>query len=61
VIAAQQHSASSSHDPSKSDPGPKNVALDTQNPDSNDSPSTDAGGLPPFKYPFSFGHKRLHE
>jgi len=60
TVATQAQSAKPGYDRSKSDPGPKNAPLDAQNPDSNDSPSTDAGGLPPFKYPFSFGHKRLH-
>lgn len=41
--------------------GSTNPLLTAQNPDSSYPPSTDAGGLPPFKYPFSFGHKRLHE
>ena len=44
----------------KSDPGPTNPELDTQNQSSFDPPPTDAGGVPPFKYPFSFSHKRLH-
>jgi oxalate decarboxylase len=44
----------------KSDPGPTNTQLDAQNPSSFNPPETDAGGLPPFKYPFSFSHKRLH-
>jgi oxalate decarboxylase len=35
--------------------------LEAQNPDSNHPPSTDAGGVPAFKYPFSLSHKRLHE
>ncbi|RXH54164.1 cupin domain-containing protein [Granulicella sibirica] len=41
------------------EPQPKNAALDAQNPSSNFSPVTDAGGQPPFKYPFSFSHKRI--
>ena len=45
--------------PDESEPGPKNGILDDQNPSSNWSPPTDAGGQPPFKYPFSFGHKRI--
>ena len=45
--------------PNESEPGPKNTMLDDQNPSSNWSPPTDAGGQPPFKYPFSFGHKRI--
>jgi oxalate decarboxylase len=46
---------------SNSDPGPGNAPLDTQNPSSGNPPPTDAGGVPTFKYPFAFGHKRLHE
>jgi oxalate decarboxylase len=46
---------------SLSDPGPHNVGLDAANPDSVFSPPTDAGGVQAFKYPFSFGHKRLQE
>ena len=45
--------------PDESEPGPKNSLLDGQNPNSNWSPATDAGGQPPFKYPFSFSHKRM--
>jgi oxalate decarboxylase len=41
------------------EPQPKNAALDAQNPSSNFPPATDAGGQPPFKYPFSFSHKRI--
>lgn len=40
-------------------PGPKNAALDQSEPDSVFPPETDAGGQPPFKYPFSFSHKRI--
>ena len=41
------------------EPQPKNMALDAENPSSNFSPETDSGGQPPFKYPFSFAHKRI--
>ena len=41
------------------EPQPKNTVLDAQNPSSNFSPETDSGGQPPFKYPFSFAHKRI--
>jgi oxalate decarboxylase len=44
----------------KSDPGPTNPEIDAQNQSSFDPPETDAGGVPSFKYPFSFSHKRLH-
>jgi len=40
-------------------PGTRNSALDQAEPDSVYSPSTDAGGQPPFKYPFSFARKRI--
>jgi oxalate decarboxylase len=40
-------------------PGPKNPTLDQAEPDSVFPPTTDAGGQPPFKYPFSFAHKRI--
>ena len=41
------------------EPQPKNTPLDAENPSSNFPPETDAGGQPPFKYPFSFSHKRV--
>jgi oxalate decarboxylase len=47
------------HLPNEEEPAPKNTMLDDQNPSSNWSPETDAGGQPPFKYPFSFAHKRI--
>jgi oxalate decarboxylase len=40
-------------------PGPKNTTLEQAEPDSVYPPTTDAGGQPPFKYPFSFAHKRI--
>ena len=39
--------------------GPKNPALEAQEPDSVYPPETDAGGQPPFKYPFAMAHKRI--
>jgi oxalate decarboxylase len=48
-------------DRSRSQPGPQNPKLDEQNVDSITPPPTDAGAVPPFKYPFSLAHKRLHE
>jgi oxalate decarboxylase len=56
-LAGQQ----ASDDRSQSDPGPTNAPLDAANPDSVVPPATDAGAVQTFKYPFSFGHKRLHE
>jgi oxalate decarboxylase len=46
---------------SRSDPGPTNKEIDAQNPDSFTPPSTDAGAVQTFKYPFSIAHKRLHD
>jgi len=59
-MAAQEQGAQQGYDRSKSDPGPTNQLLDGQNPSGFNPPSTDAGGVQTFKYPFSFGHKRLH-
>lgn len=56
-----ESAAQSSSDRSASDPGPTNVALDAANPSSNHPVPTDAGGVPTFKYPFSFAHKRFQE
>jgi oxalate decarboxylase len=47
------------HLPNELEPQPKDAMLDAQNPNSNFPPETDAGGQPPFKYPFSFAHKRI--
>src|SRR5579863_8626284 len=56
----EQRGPQSAGDRKTSDPGPTNQALDAQNPDSNRPPSTDAGGVQTFKYPFSLAHKRVH-
>ena len=40
-------------------PGPRNQPLEEAEPDSVWPPATDAGGQPPFKYPFAFAHKRV--
>src|SRR6202167_4013225 len=58
--AQGQPGAQSTADRRNSDPGPANPALDVQNPDSIAPPSTDAGSVQAFKYPFSLAHKRLH-
>src|SRR5216683_6400114 len=41
------------------DPGPRNIALDQQNPDILTPPSTDAGTLPNMKFSFGLAHNRL--
>lgn len=43
------------------DPGPRNISLDQQNPDILTPPSTDAGTIPNLKFPFSLAHNRLQE
>ncbi len=49
-------------DRSRSDPGPANAVLDSQNPDSIWPPGTDSKSLVQnFKYPFSFANKRTYE
>ena len=58
---AGQNAEDDKNDRSRSDPGPTNTALDNTNPDSVTPPSTDAGAVQTFKYPFSISHKRLHE
>ena len=39
--------------------GPQNPSLEAQEPDSVYPPDTDAGGQPPFKYPFALAHRRI--
>lgn len=47
--------------PDSGDPLQVNRALDAQNLDSLVPPSTDAGAVPTFKYPFSLAHKRMYD
>jgi oxalate decarboxylase len=61
IAGQEQSDYKPKSDRATSAPGPTNAALDAANPDSNNPPPTDAGGVQTFKYPFSFGHKRLHE
>lgn len=57
----QDSAQKTKNDRSRSEPVPKNSTLDAENPDSVNPPSSDAGGVQTFKYPFSIAHKRLHE
>ncbi len=41
------------------DPGPRNIALDRQNPDILTPPSTDSGTIPNLKFSFGLAHNRL--
>jgi oxalate decarboxylase len=63
VVAAAQQTMDKSKDThtgvNEQQPGPKNSVLDSAEPDSVWPPTTDAGGQPPFKYPFSYAHKRV--
>jgi oxalate decarboxylase len=43
------------------DPGPRNILLDLQNPDLLTPPSTDRGTIPNLKFSFSNAHNRLSE
>ena len=45
--------------PNEEQPGPKNAALDAENPSSVWPPETDNGTVPPFKYSFSLARKRI--
>jgi oxalate decarboxylase len=49
------------HLPNETEPGPNNTMLEKENPDSVWAPETDAGSVPPFKYPFALSHKRQEQ
>ena len=50
------------HDSSGTNPiGPDNPALHEESPDSVTPPPTDHGNVKPFKYPFTYSHKRTQE
>jgi oxalate decarboxylase len=63
ILAAAQQTVDKSGDHhtgvNEQQPGPRNPTLDQAEPDSVYPPTSDAGGQPPFKYPFSFAHKRI--
>jgi oxalate decarboxylase len=63
IVAAAQQTPDKSGDNhagvNERQPGPKSPVLDQAEPDSVYPPETDAGGQPPFKYPFSYAHKRI--
>jgi oxalate decarboxylase len=44
-----------------SDPGPRNIELDSQNPDILNPPETDNGSLPNLKFSFAMAHNRLED
>jgi oxalate decarboxylase len=47
------------HFPNEVNPGPKNSALEAENPSSVWGVATDHGTVPPFKYPFALARKRI--
>jgi len=63
ILASAQQTRDLSGDTHKghneTQPGPDNRTLDQSEPDSAWPPTTDAGGEPPFKYPFAYAHKRV--
>ena len=63
ILAAAQQTKDMSGDShtgiNEQELGPKNPGLEAQEPDSVYPPMTDAGGQPPFKYPFAMSHRRI--
>jgi oxalate decarboxylase len=45
--------------PNETDPGPRNLPLAKENPDSVWPPESDHGSVKPFKYSFALSHKRI--
>jgi oxalate decarboxylase len=58
---AQESSVKAERDQSATIRGPQNEPLTAANHDSVVPPVTDHGNVPPFKYPFSYSHRRTHE
>src|SRR6202167_1803845 len=60
AVAAPQALKSAAHNaPNETDPGPQNLPLAAENPDSEWAPPTDSGTIKPFKYSFSLARKRV--
>ena len=59
LAAAQQQQGGNHNAPNETDPGPRNLPLANQNPDSVWPPETDNGSVKPFKYPFALSRKRI--
>ncbi len=58
-VGAQQAPSDRHNAPNETDPGPRNLPLAQENPDSVWSPETDQGSVKPFKYPFALSRKRI--
>src|ERR1700732_961465 len=56
---AQNQRLASHNAPNETDPGPQNLPLAAENPNSEWSPSTDSGTVKPFKYSFALARKRV--
>jgi oxalate decarboxylase len=59
ILAAAQQTTHTHGGINEQELGPKNPGLEAQEPDSVFPPSSDAGGQPPFKYPFALSHRRI--
>jgi oxalate decarboxylase len=63
ILAAAQQNTNTSTDKhngiNQEELGPRNPGLEAQEPNSVFPPLTDAGGQPPFKYPFAMSHRRI--
>jgi oxalate decarboxylase len=60
TLASASSQQQETHDaPNKTDPGPRNLPLAKENPNSVWAPETDHGSVKPFKYSFALSHKRI--
>ena len=59
VLAVTQQTTNTHSGVNEQELGPKNPTLAAQAQDSVFPPVTDAGGQPPFKYPFALSHRRM--
>ena len=59
VLAVAQQTTNTHSSVNEQELGPKNPTLAAQAQDSVFPPVTDAGGQPPFKYPFALSHRRI--
>lgn len=60
TLSAQQQQQGGNHNaPNETDPGPRNLPIAQENPDSEWAPQTDHGSVRPFKYSFALSHKRI--
>jgi oxalate decarboxylase len=60
-LAGRENTLRAQKDISASDPGPRNLPLNRQNPSSNLPPVTDHGTVPPIWYSFDLVHRRMQE